>query len=205
MLSQTYSFVTAGLISPEQMLPFVHNISIYYTNTSEIPSASPLPTNSNNIKLVCGLRPGYQNVMNIINIIDTLMTLICPVIVIVVMNTMIARNLFLFRQSFLRQGNFEDRPHEHSGTESYTLHLISAEKLMNSIGTPQVILIFEYIRNCESNLFLYLFTTILQKTYLKYMQQSNNNNIYNKNQLFKYLQYINCTTFTNIFADFGQK
>lgn len=158
VLSQTYSFVTAGLVSPVQFLPFVHNISIYHTNTSEIPST--LPSNSN-IKLVCGLRPGYQKVMIIINIIDTLMTLICPVIVIVVMNTMIARNLFLFRQSFLRQGNSEDRPHDHSGTESYTLHHVSAEKLLNSIGTPQVIEIWQILRRLRTSLINPFFVTTI--------------------------------------------
>ncbi|XP_076049470.1 FMRFamide receptor-like [Oratosquilla oratoria] len=45
---------------------------------------------------VCDLRKGYKELMNIINWLDTLMTLVIPFIMIVIMNTLIARQLIKF-------------------------------------------------------------------------------------------------------------
>lgn len=70
LVSQSYSFVTAGMV-----------------------------LNSNGSE-VCEMLEEYHDTMRIINIVDTLVTLIGPFILIVTMNTMIARNLFLFRRRF---------------------------------------------------------------------------------------------------------
>ncbi|KAF2892326.1 hypothetical protein ILUMI_13847 [Ignelater luminosus] len=48
----------------------------------------------------CEMIPDYHDFMKVINFIDTIVTLIGPVILIVTMNTMIARNLLLFRRRF---------------------------------------------------------------------------------------------------------
>lgn len=48
----------------------------------------------------CEMIPDYHDFMKIINFIDTIVTLIGPVILIVTMNTMIARNLLQFRKRF---------------------------------------------------------------------------------------------------------
>lgn len=48
----------------------------------------------------CEMIPEYHDIMKVINFLDTSVTLIGPVILIVTMNTMIARNLFLFRKRF---------------------------------------------------------------------------------------------------------
>lgn len=70
MASQTYSFVTAGMVRG--------------MNGSE----------------VCEMLEEYHDTMRIINVVDTIATLIGPVILIIVMNAMIARNLLLFRRRF---------------------------------------------------------------------------------------------------------
>lgn len=70
LVSQSYSFVTAGMVL------------------------------SHNGSEVCEMLEEYHDTMRIINILDTVVTLIGPFILIVTMNTMIARNLFLFRRRF---------------------------------------------------------------------------------------------------------
>ncbi|XP_044254847.1 thyrotropin-releasing hormone receptor [Tribolium madens] len=46
----------------------------------------------------CEMKPAYFEFMKVINFVDTMATLIVPFVLIVTMNTMIARNLFLFRR-----------------------------------------------------------------------------------------------------------
>lgn len=48
----------------------------------------------------CDLKPQHLEAMRIISIIDTIVSLIFPLILIVVMNTMITRNLFKFSRKF---------------------------------------------------------------------------------------------------------
>lgn len=76
MVSQSYTFVTAGMVS---------------SNGSEI----------------CEMLTEYHDTMRIINIIDTVVSLIGPFVLIVSMNTMIARNLLLFRRRF-QHGSLDD-------------------------------------------------------------------------------------------------
>lgn len=47
---------------------------------------------------VCEMKQEYQDVMKVINFVDTSVTLIGPMIMIMVMNAMIARNIYLFRR-----------------------------------------------------------------------------------------------------------
>ncbi|KAL3266447.1 hypothetical protein HHI36_010619 [Cryptolaemus montrouzieri] len=51
----------------------------------------------------CEMLPEYQEIMKTINFIDTVATLIIPIILIVVMNTMIARGLMAFKQKLLKK------------------------------------------------------------------------------------------------------
>lgn len=51
---------------------------------------------------MCEMLEHHQDLMHIINIVDTFLTLIIPLILIVVMNVMIAVNLFRFSQRFKR-------------------------------------------------------------------------------------------------------
>ncbi|XP_065207229.1 uncharacterized protein LOC135836364 isoform X2 [Planococcus citri] len=50
----------------------------------------------------CDLRETYHELMGVINIVDTLVTLIIPVGLIIIMNAMIAKNLFQFSKHFRR-------------------------------------------------------------------------------------------------------
>lgn len=47
---------------------------------------------------VCEMKQEYRDVMKIINIFDTTLTLIGPMVLIVIMNIMIARNIYLFKR-----------------------------------------------------------------------------------------------------------
>lgn len=55
----------------------------------------------------CEMLPIYHSFMKVVNCIDTVATLIVPLVLIVVMNTMIARNLFLFRKR-LQSGSLDE-------------------------------------------------------------------------------------------------
>ncbi|XP_054260119.1 uncharacterized protein LOC128984776 [Macrosteles quadrilineatus] len=57
---------------------------------------------------VCDLREGYHETMRVINIIDSFLTLIVPLALIIVMNTMITRNLIRFSRRFKQQGASAD-------------------------------------------------------------------------------------------------
>ena len=70
LLSHMYSFVTAGLVTQEDGTE------------------------------VCDMLEEYRETMRIINIVDSLVTLIAPLILIIVMNTMITRNLLKFSRRF---------------------------------------------------------------------------------------------------------
>ncbi|KAJ9590325.1 hypothetical protein L9F63_027836, partial [Diploptera punctata] len=70
LLSHLYSFVTAGLVT------------------------------LNDGTQVCDMLEDYRETMRIINIVDSLVTLIIPLILIIIMNTMITRNLLKFSRRF---------------------------------------------------------------------------------------------------------
>uniref|UniRef100_A0A8D8UM52 Neuropeptides capa receptor n=1 Tax=Cacopsylla melanoneura TaxID=428564 RepID=A0A8D8UM52_9HEMI len=58
---------------------------------------------TNEAGVICDLREGYEEVMRYINILDTIVTLILPIVSIVVMNTMITRNLLIFGRRFRQE------------------------------------------------------------------------------------------------------
>lgn len=55
---------------------------------------------------VCNLRIEYLQIMRIINIIDSIASLIVPLVLIIVMNTMIMRNLFKFDRRFNQEPGY---------------------------------------------------------------------------------------------------
>lgn len=55
----------------------------------------------------CEMKQEYYDFMRVVNVIDTFATLIVPYVLIVVMNTMIARNLFLFKKR-LQSGSMDE-------------------------------------------------------------------------------------------------
>ncbi len=51
-------------------------------------------------KSTCDLLPDYYRFMHVVNLLDTVLTLVIPFILIVVMNTLIAKSLFVFSRTF---------------------------------------------------------------------------------------------------------
>ena len=51
-------------------------------------------------KSTCDLLPDYYRFMHVVNLLDTVLTLVIPFILIVVMNTLIAKNLIVFSRTF---------------------------------------------------------------------------------------------------------
>lgn len=51
-------------------------------------------------KSTCDLLPAYYKFMHVVNLLDTVLTLVIPFILIVVMNTLIAKNLIVFSRTF---------------------------------------------------------------------------------------------------------
>jgi hypothetical protein len=71
----------------------------------------------------CEMRPVYLEFMKVVNFVDTMATLIVPFVLIVTMNTMIARNLFLFSKrlqaSSIDENLYTDTTElQHSNTQS---------------------------------------------------------------------------------------
>lgn len=55
---------------------------------------------------VCEMRDGYDKAMRVISIIDSILTLIVPLFLIIIMNTMIMKNLLKFGESLERSSSF---------------------------------------------------------------------------------------------------
>ena len=52
---------------------------------------------------MCELLPEYYRFMHVVNLMDTVVTLIIPLVLIVLMNTLIAKNLIVFSRTFKNQ------------------------------------------------------------------------------------------------------
>ncbi|XP_044735784.1 thyrotropin-releasing hormone receptor, partial [Chrysoperla carnea] len=94
LISQSYTFITAGIVKRQD-------------GTGE-----------------CALIQEHFNTMQTISIIDTIVALIGPFILIVVMNTMIARNLFLFRKRFQNRMMLGDYLTTNDNRSDLNLHQI---------------------------------------------------------------------------------
>ncbi|XP_018331819.1 thyrotropin-releasing hormone receptor isoform X2 [Agrilus planipennis] len=95
LLSQLYLFWTAGIVKQREALYYV-----YYG---------------------CDMRPEYKEFMKIVNFIDTITTLVVPLILIVTMNTMISRNLLVFKKRFRRDSSGEGLAIQRIDTQSTSL------------------------------------------------------------------------------------
>lgn len=81
---------------------------------------------------VCDLRDGYHETMRVINIVDSFVTLIVPLALILVMNTMITRNLIHFSRRFKQQGTAEGDYNERS---DFILHPLHVSILLKPFGS----------------------------------------------------------------------
>lgn len=100
LISQSYTFITAGIVKRQD-------------GTGE-----------------CALIQEHFNTMQTISIIDTIVALIGPFILIVVMNTMIARNLFLFRKRFQNRMMLGDYLTTNDNRSDLNLHQIQVSSLI---------------------------------------------------------------------------
>ena len=71
----------------------------------------------------CELIPDYYKFMHVVNLMDTVVTLIIPLVLIVLMNTLIAKNLIVFSRTF-------KKPRSPSST-----HLNSIQVFIRHIAT----------------------------------------------------------------------
>ena len=69
-------------------------------------------TEGENGAFVCDLLPDYYKFMHVVNLVDTVVTLVIPLILILVMNSLIAKNLFVFSRIFRKP------PTSRSGSEN---------------------------------------------------------------------------------------
>ena len=87
-----YSFFTAGVIETTPSTSGANSTS----------SARPRTA-------VCDLLPNYYQAMRIVNMVDTVVTLVIPLMLIVVMNSLIAKSLVKFSRTF-KSGSNKHRP-----------------------------------------------------------------------------------------------
>ncbi len=75
----------------------VHIYSLFTAGITEDVSGSG--------RKMCGLKPDYYQLMHVVNVVDTVVTLVIPLVLIVVMNALIAKNLIVFNRSFKKSHN----------------------------------------------------------------------------------------------------
>lgn len=80
-------------VSRAKMIVLILTIIVMITQTYLFAVAGVINVDGVN---ECEMKPDYHDFMKVVNVIDTLATLILPFVLIVFMNTMIARNLFMF-------------------------------------------------------------------------------------------------------------
>ncbi|XP_014273511.1 thyrotropin-releasing hormone receptor [Halyomorpha halys] len=86
---------------------------------------------------VCEMREGYDEAMRIISIIDSILTLILPLVLIIIMNTMIMKNLLQFGENLERSSSFSrnDRKNQFP-LQWFTKPNQNTETIETPIGSP---------------------------------------------------------------------
>ena len=77
-----------------------HIYSLFTAGIIEAPTASGGNSSANGRAAVCDLLPNYYQAMRVVNLFDTVVTLVIPLVLILVMNSLIARNLIKFSETF---------------------------------------------------------------------------------------------------------
>ena len=77
-----------------------HIYSLFTAGIIEAPTASGGNSSANGRAAVCDLLPNYYQAMRVVNLVDTVVTLVIPLVLILVMNSLIARNLIKFSETF---------------------------------------------------------------------------------------------------------
>lgn len=79
---------------------FMHVYSLFTAGITEVDGKS-----------ICDLLPDYYKFMHIVNLVDTVITLVIPLILIVVMNALIAKNLLVFSRTFKKSRSSSGSQH----------------------------------------------------------------------------------------------
>ncbi|KZS12306.1 thyrotropin-releasing hormone receptor [Daphnia magna] len=90
-------------------------------------------------KSICDLLPAYYRFMHVVNLLDTILTLVIPFILIVVMNTLIAKNLIVFSRTFNRKksrSNNSSAQHIQMKTIRMTEHWQERDSGQGSVSNP---------------------------------------------------------------------
>ena len=82
-----------------------HIYSLFTAGIIEAPTASGGNSSANGRAAVCDLLPNYYQAMRVVNLLDTVVTLFIPLVLILVMNSLIARNLIKFSRTFKSGAN----------------------------------------------------------------------------------------------------
>ncbi|XP_039295093.1 uncharacterized protein LOC111058990 [Nilaparvata lugens] len=82
---------------------------------------------------ICEMNERYREAMRVINIVDTVLTLIVPLALIVVMNTMITRNLLRFGKRLQQQNNQSNPPPTPQLQSDFNLNQINSSSSTNKI------------------------------------------------------------------------
>ena len=77
-----------------------HIYSLFTAGIIEAPTASGGNSSANGRAAVCDLLPNYYQAMRVVNLFDTVVTLVIPLVLMVFMNSLIARNLIKFSRTF---------------------------------------------------------------------------------------------------------
>ena len=74
-------------------------------------------------KDVCDLLPNYYQAMRVVNLVDTVVTLVIPLVLILVMNSLIARSLVQFSRTFKSGTNKHRSPSSSTAAQVNNHHV----------------------------------------------------------------------------------
>lgn len=87
---------------------------------------------------ICDIKKEYEEAMHIINIIDSIATLIVPLVLIVVMNIMIMRTLFIFNRRFKEDSNGNSPRRERSDIDLNQIPVSSLLRVLWNVARLNV-------------------------------------------------------------------
>lgn len=85
-----------------------------------------------NCSEACDIKLGFESGMEIVNILDTIVSMVLPVILIVVMNTMIAVQLYKFSKTYNNPVSYDKSDVERSGQDASRSSTSQSRKAMHA-------------------------------------------------------------------------
>ena len=100
-----------------------HIYSLFTAGIIEAPTASGGNSSANGRAAVCDLLPNYYQAMRVVNLVDTVVTLVIPLVLILVMNSLIARSLVQFSRTFKSGTNKHRSPSSSTAAQVNNHHV----------------------------------------------------------------------------------